>query len=248
MTPKTKLLMTPLMMSSRKSTEACICDQNEPSSTPISFTPTSSRRRYPSPRTRRQQRHRPPRRPRSAARPRGRSGLTAIISIAESCSVAFIRPISAVMALPRGWRRAARTPPVPARATATGIPGLRAPSAEPVTLQGIVALQAQHHADEQAGHQDDDEAQGAGEINLAYGQVEAAQGSPGVHQDIRKKRLAKPSRHARPVTRLPRSVSTSASLLATTSIPWPTGHDFCARKTLMWGSGKAPAIDSPQTN
>src|SRR5665811_1192264 len=33
--PNTMLLMTPFMMSSRKSTAACICDQNEPSSTPI---------------------------------------------------------------------------------------------------------------------------------------------------------------------------------------------------------------------
>ena len=38
--PNTTLLMTPFRMSLRKSTAACICDQNAPASTPISCTPT----------------------------------------------------------------------------------------------------------------------------------------------------------------------------------------------------------------
>ena len=39
-TPNTTLLMTPFMMSLRRSTAACICDQNAPASTPMSCTPT----------------------------------------------------------------------------------------------------------------------------------------------------------------------------------------------------------------
>src|SRR3954468_2965165 len=102
-------------------------------------------------------------------------GSTAIISIAEICSVAFIRPISAVMADPARLpnNRPAPTGPRPrTRDSATTPPkdppgpqlayerqrhqhakGLRGAEA----LQRVVALQGEHHADEEARHHDDDE-------------------------------------------------------------------------------------------
>ena len=98
--PNTTLLMTPFMMSKRKSTADCICDQKAPSSTPMKATPISQ----------------PPNMPiaeNSAAssgieitppQKRGATtraiGFTAIMSIAFSCSVVFISPISAVTAEP----------------------------------------------------------------------------------------------------------------------------------------------------
>ena len=85
---------------SKNSTFACICDQKAPTSTPICATATKC----------------PPNIPtienkqassgieKTPAQKRGaitrEIGLTAIISIAESCSVAFIKPISAVIAVP----------------------------------------------------------------------------------------------------------------------------------------------------
>jgi hypothetical protein len=99
-TPNTRLFTTPLPTSAQTSTPPCICDQNEPLSMPISGTATSQ----------------PPMMPTAlntaassgiAMTPpqkRGAStrctGSTAIISIAESCSPAFIRPISAVSEVP----------------------------------------------------------------------------------------------------------------------------------------------------
>jgi len=92
--------MTPFKMSSCQSTVACIVDQYPPESTPNQSTPTIC----------------PPRIATALkiaaksviaiipAQNRGEIilwiGFTAIISILESCSVAFIRPISAVNAEP----------------------------------------------------------------------------------------------------------------------------------------------------
>ena len=93
-------MITPFITSYSNSTAACICDQKAPSSTPITATVISQ----------------PPKMPiaeNSAAssgidstppQKRGATtraiGLTAIMSIAFNCSVAFIRPISAVIAEP----------------------------------------------------------------------------------------------------------------------------------------------------
>ena len=99
-TPNTTLFTIPFTTSSRKSTPACIWDQNAPSSTPSSPTPTNC----------------PPSTPialniaasngteRIPARNRGATtrcrGSTAIMPIAASCSVVFMRPISAARAEP----------------------------------------------------------------------------------------------------------------------------------------------------
>src|SRR3970040_2109085 len=95
-------------------------------------------------------------------------GSTAIISIAESCSVAFIRPISAVMALPA---RLADTRPEPPHQRQRHQHAERLRGA--VALQGVVALQAEHHADEQAAHQDDDQRKHAGAEDLAQREAKA---------------------------------------------------------------------------
>ena len=99
------------------------------------------------------------------------SGSTAIISIAESCSVAFIRPISAVIALPArlankqaGHHRAELAHERQRDQHAERFGGA-------VALQHVVALQRQHHSDEQAGDEDDDEREHAGKVDLAQREV-----------------------------------------------------------------------------
>jgi len=51
-----------------------------------------------------------------------------------------------------------------------------------VAFQGVIALQAEHHADEQTGNQDDDDAQRAGEIDFPDRQLEAPERRAGVEQ------------------------------------------------------------------
>ena len=101
------------------------------------------------------------------------SGSTAIISIADSCSVAFIRPISAVIALPGAAREQQPRHHRPELAHQRQRDEHAERLVGAVALQRVVALQRQHHADEQPGHQDDDERQHAGEIDLAQRQVQA---------------------------------------------------------------------------
>ena len=111
-------------------------------------------------------------------------GSTAIISIAEICSVAFIRPISAVIADAGAAReqqpRDHRPELAHQRQRDQDAERLRGA----VALQRVVALQAEHHADEQPRHQDDDQRQHAGEIDLAHGELEAAERGARVQQDV----------------------------------------------------------------
>ena len=113
------------------------------------------------------------RRPRSAAPTTRAIGSTAIISIAESCSVAFIRPISAVIAEPARLANSSAATTGPSSRTSDSATSDAERLRRAVALQRVVALQAEHHADEQARHQDDDQRQHAGEVDLAHGQAEA---------------------------------------------------------------------------
>ena len=113
------------------------------------------------------------------ARKRGAStrgnGSTAIICMLASCSVARISPISAVSAEP------AR--PAYSSAVSTGpssrIRGQRHHRAQRGGRAEIhqvgVSLQAQHHADEQAGDQDDGQRQHADRVQLLDQQTGAAE-------------------------------------------------------------------------
>jgi hypothetical protein len=98
--PNTTLLMMPLTMSRRKSTAACMLPQNAPLSMPISFTPTRYAPKMPSVENSAVRSGIDTSPPQNRGATTRASGSTAIISIADSCSVVFIRPISAVMALP----------------------------------------------------------------------------------------------------------------------------------------------------
>ena len=113
--------------------------------------------------------------PRSAARPRAARGSTAIICIAVSWSVARIRPISEVSAVPA---RPANSSAVTTGPSSFSRPNAAAtPSAlsEPKALQQVEALQAQHHADEQAAQHDDDQRARAGVVDLVNDQARAPQ-------------------------------------------------------------------------
>ena len=98
-----------------------------------------------------------------------------MISIAVSWSVARMRPISEVSEVP------AR--PANSSAVITGPSSLqqseRGGAAEHVlgaeALQQLVALQPEHHADEQAREHDDDERAGAGVVDLGDDQARACQ-------------------------------------------------------------------------
>ena len=94
----TKLLTTtPLITSVVRLTPACICDQNEPGSTPIMITPTIHAPTMPTAENSSASIGRPI----STATKRGAStrsiGSTPIISMAMSCSPLFMRPMPAVM-------------------------------------------------------------------------------------------------------------------------------------------------------
>ncbi len=168
------LFSTPSITSS-SSTAPRICDQNWPGSTPMSCTPTSCAPKRPimlkiaassgieiTP-------------PRNRGITTRRTGSTAIISIAASWSVARISPSSEASAVP------AR--PANSRAVMTGPSSFRSPSAAAdaerllgtEALEQVEALQAEHHADEQAGQHDDHERQRAGVVHLLDHEAEAPQ-------------------------------------------------------------------------
>ncbi len=117
-------------------------------------------------------------------------GSTAIISMPESCSVAFIRPISAVSAEParpanskaattgpssRTSDKATTCPAIPRRRNSTSV---------------LYTLQAQHHTDEQARHQNDQQRQHADRMHLHDHQARARQQTRQAGQDLRQKQVA----------------------------------------------------------
>ena len=72
-------------------------------------------------------------------------------------------------------------------------------------LQRVVALQGEHHADEQPRDHDDDERQHAGEVDLGDGEAEAPQRRAGVKHECSKERgWRSPARQTYEVTALPR--------------------------------------------
>jgi hypothetical protein len=114
----------------------------------------------------RQQRHGNQTGPETRCNDTRRSGSTAIISRLEICSVAFIRPISAVNAEP------AR--PANSKAVTTG-PSSRSSDKRDhhaqtgfctVSGQYQITLQPQHHANKQPGHHDDQQRKYADAVEL----------------------------------------------------------------------------------
>src|ERR1700752_1549731 len=102
-------------------------------------------------------------------------GSTAIISIAASCSVAFMRPISAVIAEPARLANsspATSAPDSPPQANATTRP------------RNSEALQGEQHADEQTRDQDYDQRQHAREVDLGDRQVKAPQSRARMHDQV----------------------------------------------------------------
>ncbi len=77
------------------------------------------------------------------------SGSTAIISIADSCSVVFIRPISAVIALPARLANSRPATTGPSSRTSDSADEDAERLVGAVARQHVVALQREHHADEQ---------------------------------------------------------------------------------------------------
>jgi hypothetical protein len=98
-----------------------------------------------------------------------------------SCSVAFIRPISAVSAEP------AR--PANSSAETTG-PSSRTSDSATTTPSRVVALQAEHHADEQPGDDDDHQRQHADRVQLGDHQAGARQQGRQAGQHVGQEQVA----------------------------------------------------------
>ena len=113
--------------------------------------------------------------PRNRGTTTWRIGSTAIISIADSWSVARINPSSEASAVParpgEQQRRDHRTQL--SHQTDRGRAAERLLRAEP--LQELKPLKSQHHADEQSRQHDDDERQRTGVEDLARDQIESQQ-------------------------------------------------------------------------
>ena len=215
--PKTTLLMMPLTMSARKSTAACMLPQNAPASMPISLhadqvgAEDAQRREQ-----RRQQRHRDhaapePRRDDARQRvDRHHFHRRQLLGRLHQADLGGDRAAGAAREQQTGDDR----PEFPHQRQ-------RDQHAErfvgAVAVQHVVALQRQHHADEQAGHQDDDQRQHAGEVDLAQRQ-RAAGGTPPAccadDRDEEPRGVAQPARRTRPSPR-PGGAATSRDRRAT---------------------------------
>ena len=119
------------------------------------------------------------------------SGSTAIISIAdELLGRLHEADLGGDRAAGAAREQQTRDHRARARAPATAPTSTPSDSVGAVALQRVVALQRQHHADEQARHEDDDERQHAGEIDLAQREAEAAKRGRRVQRAPRTKKRA----------------------------------------------------------
>jgi hypothetical protein len=101
------------------------------------------------------------------------TGSTAIISMALSCSPAFMRPISAVSDVPARPCKQQRRDHRPEFAHQAERDQQAQRLGRPVPLQRVIALQPEHEADEEARHRDDRERVIAQEMDLVAHQAEA---------------------------------------------------------------------------
>src|SRR5260363_338466 len=93
------------------------------------------------------------------------TGWIAIISIAINCSPAFIRPISAVNEVPaRPANSSAVTTGPSSRVSEGNQQSERFLSA--ITIQSVIALQAEYETDEQAGHRNNQQRLIPNKVNL----------------------------------------------------------------------------------
>jgi flagellar biosynthesis GTPase FlhF len=109
-------------------------------------------------------------------------GSTAIISIAAICSVAFIRPISAVMAEPARLANNSAATTGPNSRTSDSDTSTPKRLLGAIGLQCLVALQPQNHTDKQPRHQNDDQRQNASRKDFTNDQMKAAEAGPGMQQ------------------------------------------------------------------
>ena len=114
----------------------------------------------------------PPRKRGASTRARGS---IAIISIAASCSPAFIRPISAVSEVPARPANSSAVTTGPSSRTSDEVDHQAERFGRAVGDQRVVHLQRQHEADGQARGQDDDQRAVADGVDLRHHQAEAAQ-------------------------------------------------------------------------
>ena len=173
---------------SRETTLWVIPEKYEPELTPKSSTPTTKPPRIPTTLKIPVNRGTEMRPARSLGMTTYCRGFTAMVSMASSCSVIRMMPISAVMALPAlpETMRAARTGPSSLMRLRATTDAQRAFGA--VSPQGVVALQSQHHAGEGRGQENNQQGLVADKINFLEKAPKTIRRQEGLAQGLEEKK------------------------------------------------------------